>query len=34
MEGVPKATAEEAFRQAAGKLPMPTKVVSRDFAGV
>jgi len=34
MEGVPKATAAEAFRLAAGKLPMPTKVVSRDFAGV
>jgi large subunit ribosomal protein L16 len=34
MEGVPKATAVEAFRLAAGKLPMPTKVVSRDFAGV
>ncbi len=30
MEGVPKATAEEAFRLAAGKLPLPTKVVSRE----
>ena len=33
MEGVPKATAEEAFRLAAGKLPLPTKVVSREEAG-
>ena len=30
MEGVPKATAQEAFRLAAGKLPLPTKVVSRE----
>src|SRR5579871_4281262 len=33
MEGVPEATAEEAFRLAAGKLPLPTKVVSREHAG-
>src|ERR1700744_5773343 len=33
MEGVPKATAEEAFRLAAGKLPLPTKVVSRTQSG-
>src|SRR3982075_1522811 len=32
-EGAPKATATEAFRLAAGKLPLPTKVVSRDHAG-
>jgi ribosomal protein L16/L10AE len=31
---VPKATAQEAFRLAAGKLPLPTKVVSREQAGV
>ena len=30
MEGVPKATALEAFRLAAGKLPLPTKLVSRE----
>ena len=34
MEGVPKSTAEEAFRLAAGKLPLPTKLVSREHAGV
>src|SRR5256886_986625 len=33
MEGVPRATAEEAFRLAAGKLPLPTKVVSREQTG-
>jgi large subunit ribosomal protein L16 len=33
MEGVPKATAEEAFRLAAGKLPLPTKLVSREHLG-
>ena len=33
MEGVPKAIATEAFRLAAGKLPLPTKVVSRDHVG-
>src|SRR6201998_1108944 len=33
MEGVDKAPAEEAFRLAAGKLPLPTKLVSRDHAG-
>ncbi len=27
MEGVPKATAQEALRLAAGKLPLPTKLV-------
>ena len=27
---VPKATAQEAFRLAAGKLPLPTKLVSRE----
>src|ERR1700728_869570 len=30
MEGVPKATAQEAFRLAAGKLPLPTKLVCRE----
>src|ERR1700709_1279025 len=34
MEGVTKVMAEEAFRLAAGKLPLPCKVVSRDHAGV
>ena len=29
-EGVPKATAQEAFRRAAGKWPLPTKLVSRE----
>src|SRR6202045_3414050 len=33
MEGVPKATAEEAFRLAAGKLPLPTKLGGRAHAG-
>ena len=33
MEGVPKSTAEEAFRLAAGKLPLPTKLVTREHAG-
>lgn len=33
MEGVTKVMAEEAFRLAAGKLPLPCKVVSRDHAG-
>ncbi len=34
MEGVTKVMAEEAFRLAAGKLPLPCKLVSRDHAGV
>jgi large subunit ribosomal protein L16 len=33
MEGVPKAIAQEAFRLAAGKLPLPTKLICREFAG-
>src|SRR6202050_4845548 len=34
MEGVSVATATEAMRLAAGKLPLPPKVVSRDQSGV
>ena len=33
MEGVPKETAAEAMRLAAQKLPLPTKMVSRELAG-
>src|SRR6201992_161862 len=33
MEGVPKETAAEAMRLAAQKLPLPTKLVSREVAG-
>ncbi len=33
MEGVPKATAEEAFRLATAKLPLPCKMVMRAGAG-
>jgi large subunit ribosomal protein L16 len=33
MEGVPKATAEEAFRLATAKLPLPCKIVARAGAG-
>ena len=33
MEGVPKETAAEAMRLAAQKLPLPTKMVSREVAG-
>ena len=33
MEGVPKATADEAMRLAAQKLSIPTKVVYREMAG-
>ena len=32
MEGVPKETAQEAMRLAAQKLPLPTKLVSREEA--
>ena len=33
MEGVPKETAAEAMRLAAQKLPLPTKMISREVAG-